>query len=123
LFVTLQILLFLSLKVIKGNIRVFVRVRPPSSVGAAVAVRPTSTGDILVAEGAAAGTDGAGSGGAAAAAAAPPPPGTKAPPAPRVFEFDHVFGTTSTQDQVHEISERGEGGVARKHEEKMRIGI
>jgi hypothetical protein len=120
--------LFNELQAIKGNIRVFVRVRPPSKSSAELlkatvtdasneakpadgataateatttgsktdeadtaeasplAVKVTKEGDVLVQEQADP-KKGAASGG-------------KAPPLPKAFEFDHVFGSSANQENV-----------------------
>jgi len=123
--------LFNELQAIKGNIRVFVRVRPPSKTSVALktaavadasesksadgatateanqgaagvddakesadasqlAVKVTKEGDVLVQEQADPKKSGAAS---------------KAPPLPKAFEFDHVFGSAASQEHVfHEVS-------------------
>lgn len=90
---------FNELQELKGNIRVFVRVRPASSkkgaAEAAVVCRATKDGDLEVD-----GDEGEQHGGPSVSRSGQAVPGAKATRPSRLYEFDHVFGSGSTQEAV-----------------------
>jgi hypothetical protein len=83
---------FNELQNLKGNIRVFVRVRPAKD-GSATSTRVTANGELMV-------DPTAGVAAAAASAASSSSSSTAAKKLVKAYEFDHVFGESASQAEV-----------------------